>query len=48
MKTSRAAVLLLIILCHPIVGQEICNNTIDDDGDELIDLNDASVKKKIR
>ena len=34
--------LLVIILIFPIIllGQEICNNGIDDDGDGLIDLFD--------
>lgn len=42
MKTTPKLLLLLLItgIHLNMVGQEICNNGIDDDGDNLIDLND--------
>lgn len=34
------ALLVMLLLAPALLGQEICNNGIDDDGDGLIDLND--------
>ena len=39
MRAFHTCVLLLCCLL-PVVGQEICDNGIDDDGDGLVDLND--------
>jgi len=35
-------IILLLFICLSAFGQEICNNGIDDDGDDLIDLNDTT------
>ena len=32
----------ILLMAHAVCAQEICNNGVDDDGDLLIDLNDAA------
>jgi len=39
----RVFAIVCLILCNiPAIAQEVCNNGIDDDGDNLIDLNDIT------
>ncbi|MEM7162366.1 MAG: PKD domain-containing protein [Bacteroidota bacterium] len=40
LKALVPAILFCTIFSIPLLGQEICNNSIDDDGDGMVDFND--------
>lgn len=40
-RSIRACASTILLMATPLLAQEICTNGIDDDGDGLVDLNDA-------